>query len=160
MNWIKHNFWLIIENLQAQIRLDRANRKTRKAIRKHGKELAEAKRQADLMHEATKKTYWVLPDYNGVLQVLDKSNLRNLKRAKIMNKEVTIVDLLMESEYNTMDNHFVVLKEWGNTMRGYEYFRGTVLECIEKYKDMMCDIQILGGFERVVTIKDGKVIMH
>lgn len=157
MNWIKHNFWLIIESWQAQIRLDRLNRKTRKAIRKHGKELDKAKRQADLMHEATKKTYWVLHDYNGVLQVLDKSNLRNLKRAKIMNKEVTIFDLLMESEYNTMDNHFVVLFSGGH----WEFFRGTILECIDKYKGYdLNEVQILGGFERIVTIKDGKVIKH
>lgn len=136
-----------------------------KQIRRHRKELAMRTKEADELHKATKKTYYVLPDYNGVLQVLDKSNIKNLKRAKIMNREVTCVDLLTESEYNTMNNHFVVLftnpTVIGDQNIRWEFFRGTILECIDKFSNYPgSKIQILGGFERVVTIKDGKVIKH
>lgn len=160
-NYFTHNFWLVIENWQAQFRAHRAHRRTRKQIRRHGKELSMRKKEADEMHKATKKTYYVLPDYNGVLRVLDKANIKNLKRAKIMSKEVTCVDLLTESEYNTMNNHFVVLQSWGDNEKSWSFFRGTILECIDRFKQYNADeVQILGGFERVVTIKDGKVIKH
>lgn len=163
MNRLKHNFWLVIESWKAQIRLHRINRKTRKAIRKHGKELAEAKRQADLMHKATGKSYYVLPDHEGSLRVLDKAGIKNLKRFKVMDKAVTVVDLLTESEYNTMNNHFVVLLDYpahNGSLQRYDFFRGTILECIDKYNTPIANVQILGGFERIVSIKDGKVIKH
>ena len=166
MNSITHNFWLVIESWKAQLRLHCINRKTRKAIRKHGKELAEAKRQADLMHKATGKSYYVLPDHEGSLRVLDKAGIKNLKRFKVMDKAVTVVDLLTESEYNTMNNHFVVLcrdidKYGHESDNEWYYCRGTILECIEEYERMGWNyMEILGGFERIVSIKDGKIIKH
>ena len=157
MNWLKHNFWFVIENWKGQILRHRNHRKTVKQIRRHRKELNMRIKEADELHKTTKKTYYVLPDYNGVLQVLDKANIKNLKRAKIMNREVTVVDLLTEAEYSTATNYFVVLFNSGH----WEFFKGTILECIEKYKGFdLQDLQILGGWERVATIKNGKVIKH
>ena len=158
---LKHNFWLVIESWKAQIRLHRINRKTRKAIRKHGKELAEAKRQADLMHKATGKSYYILPDHEGSLRVLDKAGIKNLKRFKVMDKAVTVVDLLTESEYNTLNNHFVVLVTERNGSTSWFYFRGTIIELLDSQKfPNSQNVEILGGFERIVSIKDGKVIKH
>lgn len=163
MNQLTHNFWLVIENWKAQFVAHRNHRRTMKQIRRHRKELAMRTKEADELHKATKKTYYVLPDYNGVLQVLDKSNIKTLKKFKVMDRAVTCVDLLTESEYNTINNHFVVLLDYpahNGSLQRYEFFRGTILECIDKYNTPIANVQILGGFERVVTIKDGKVIQH
>ena len=163
ISYIKHNFYLVIENWAAQIRAHRAHKKVLRQIRRHGKELKMRIKEADALHKATGKAYYVLPDYNGVLQVLDKANIKILKRAKIMNREVTCVDLLCESEYNTLNNHFVVLMDYpahNGTLQRYEFFRGTILECIDKYNGPLANVQILGNFERAVTIKNGKVTKY
>lgn len=164
ISYIKHNFYLVIENWAAQIRAHRAHRRTIKVIHRHRRELKYRIREANELHRATKKAYYVLPNPDNVLMVLDKANVKTLKKFKVMDKAVTCVDLLTESEYNTMNNHFVVLIErdgHGNTLKEWEFFRGTVLECVDKYKNYFgAKIQILGNFERVVTIKNGKVTKH
>lgn len=163
MNILKHNFYLVVENWSAQIRAHRAHRRNIRAIRRHKSELKFRTQEADEMHRATKKAYYVLPDSDGVLRVLDKANIKTLKKFKVMDKAVTCVDLLTESEYNTLNNHFVVLMDYpaqNGTLQRYEFFRGTILECIDKYNIPLADCQILGNFERVVTIKNGKVTKH
>ena len=163
MNYIKHTFYLFVESWAAQIRAHRAHRRTIKEIRRHKRELKYRTQEADELHKATKKAYYVLPNHEGVLMVLDKANVKTLKKFKVMDKGVTCVDLLTESEYNTMNNHFVVLFDYpahNGTLQRYEFFRGTILECIDKYNTPLADVQILGNFERVVTIKNGKVIKH
>ena len=161
MNQLQKNFRQVIDSWVAGYRLHKQNKHTRKLIRRHGKALKEARKQADELHKATGKAYFVMPDYTGELRVLDKASIKNLKRFKVMSDQVTVVDLLTESEYHTINTHFVVLfKEHGHSI-GWYFFRGTILECIEKYKDCHVDeIQILGGFERIASIKNGKVIKH
>jgi hypothetical protein len=167
MNIIERNFRITIENWRSQIRLHKAHHREMRRIKKLGKDLKMRIAEADELNHATKKTYWVKSDYNGKFRVLDNTDIRNLKRAKIMNREVTIFDMLLGADYCTMNNHFIILKEregHGNKLREWEFFRGTILECTDKYTQVAetsgCTIQILGGFERVVTIKDGKVIKH
>ena len=159
MNQLTRNFRSVIYTWMHNIAVDRMNRK----IKRRGKALKEAIRQADLMHEASKKTYYVMPDYNGELRILDKANIKNLKKFKVMSKAVTVMDLLTESEYNTMNNHFLILKTWAWGGTRFEFFRGTILECEKKYNlqsTKECKVQILGGFEYIETIEDGKVTRH
>lgn len=164
MNYIKHTFYVIVESWAAQIRAHRAHRRTIKEIRRHRRELKYRIQEADELHKATKKAYYVLPNHEGVLMVLDKANVKTLKKFKVMDKAVTCVDLLCESEYSTLNNHFVVLISrdgHGNTLKEWEFFRGTILECTAKYEKYFgAVIQILGNFERIVTIQNGKVIKH
>lgn len=158
MNQLQRNFRTVIESWVSIWRLHRRGAADRREIRRHGRQLREARKTADEMHKATGKTYYCLPDHENNMRVLDKMGIKGLKRVKVMSKDVTVVDLLTESEYNTMNNHFVVLFSTGY----WEFFRGTIVECIEKYKPPIGpnEIQILGGFERIVTIKDGKIIKH
>jgi len=113
---------------------------------------------ADALQRSTHKAQYVLQDHDGVLRSLNGAQIRALKKFKVMDKKVTVYDLLTESLYSTMNNHFVVLFKDSH----WEFFRGTILECIAKYEEYVgcTEIQILGNFERVVTIKDGKVIKH
>ena len=118
---------------------------------------------ADALQKATHKAQYVLQDHEGVLRSLNGAQIRALKKFKVMDKKVTIYDLLTESLYSTMNNHFVVLMDYpahNGTLQRYEFFRGTILECIDKYNGPLADCQILGNFERVVTIKNGKVTKH
>ena len=158
INYIKHTFYLIVENWAAQIRAHRAHRRTTKVIRKHRRELKYRIQEADELHRATKKAYYVLPNPDNVLMVLDKANVKTLKKFKVMDKAVTCVDLLTEAQYSTMNNHFVVLFHAKNNMKSWAFFRGTILEAMDRYKDVDC--QILGNFERAVTINNGKVTKH
>ena len=164
INYIKHHFWLSVETWQSNIRAHRAHKKTMRQIRRHGKELKMRRKEADELHKATGKAYYCLPDPDGAIRVLDKANIKTLKKFKVMDKAVTCVDLLTEAEYSTMNNHFVVLISrdgYGNTLKEWEFFRGTILECTAKYENYFgAEIQILGNFERIATIKDGKVIKH
>ena len=168
MNQLKRNFYFVIESYIGMWREHRAHRKTIKQIRRHRRELNMRRLEADELHKTTGKTYWILPDYNGVLQVLDKQNIKNLKRAKIMNRDVTVIDLLLEAEYCTATNYFLILMSQVDQDPGYyqrwEYFRGTISECLDRYRKGYygnnMEIQILTGHERVATIKDGKVIKH
>lgn len=161
MNQLEKNFRTVIESWVTNFRLHRKNVKIRKEIRKHGKQLKQARKTADEMHKATGKTYFVLPDWEGNLQVLDKMGVRGLKKFKVMSQDVTFMDLLMESEYSTAKNYFLIL--WGDpndplSLRDWEFFNGTILEAAEKYKAH--NVQIMGGWERIATIKDGKIIKH
>lgn len=158
MNILKHNFYLVFENWTAQFRAHRLHRRTVKAIRKHGRELKMRIIEANELHQATKKAYYCLPDPDGIIRVLDKANIKTLKKFKVMDRAVTCIDLLTEAEYSTMNNHFVVLFHTKNNMKSWAFFRGTILEAMDRYKDVDC--QILGNFERVVTIQNGKVIKH
>jgi len=170
MNQLKHNFYFVIENWIGQWRAHQAHRRTVKQIRKHRRELNMRKREADELHKTTGKTYWILPDYNGVLQVLDKQNIKSLKRAKIMNREVTVIDLLLEAEYCTATNYFLILRTDPYGGQRWEYFKGTIDECLAKYNNHVYteknilgkagEIIILTGHERVATIKDSKIIKH
>jgi K+ transporter len=161
MNQLQRNFRTVIENWVTTWRLHRKNRAIRKQIRRHGKELKEAIRQANEMHKATGKAYYVLPDHNGQLRVLDKMAVKNLKRFKVMSEQVTVMDLLTEAEYHTINSHFILLFHYKRkNLLTYQFFRGTILEAMKYVKDSVADVEILGGFERVCTIKDGKVIKH
>lgn len=170
MNQLQRNFYFVIESFVNQWRASRKSARDRRQIRRHGRELNLRKKEADELHKTTGKTYWILPDYNGVLQVLDKQNIKNLKRAKIMNREVTVIDLLMEAEYCTATNYFLVLRTDPYGGQRWDYFKGTVGECLAKYNTYPYtepnvlgktgEIIILTGHERVATISNGKVIKH
>lgn len=161
-NFLQQNFWRIIASYAAMFREHRTHRNHLKQMRRHGKALRIARKEADAMHKATGKAYYVLPDANGQLRVLDKAAIRNLKRFKIMSDKVTVIDLLTESEYNTMNNHFLILVTNANGGKSFVYFRGTIDECLENHKFPLAKkVEILGGFERIVTRTDrGTIIKH
>lgn len=161
MNYLKQNFDNVIKSWMAKIALHQQNIRARKDRRRHGKALKEAIRQADEMHKATGRAYYVMKDYNGELRVLDKASIQTLKKFKVMDKAVTVMDLLTEVEYSTINNHFLLLVENANGGKSFMFFRGTIHECLEKYKFPTAKkVEILGGFERVVTITEGKVYKH
>lgn len=162
MNALQQNFWRVIAHYARMFREYRQHRRNMKQIRRHGKALRIARQEADVMHKATSKAYYVMPDFTGQLRVLDKAAIKNLKRFKVMSENVTVIDLLTESEYNTMNNHFVVLITENSGSKSWHYFRGTIIECIDSLKhDQAKRIEVLGGFECVATLTDrGRIIKH
>ncbi len=63
--------------------------------------LRRATKVAELRHKGDGKRYYVLPDFNGDLRVLNTKEIDALKRAKIMDKKVNFFDLMKEALYHT-----------------------------------------------------------
>jgi len=70
-------------------------------LSREGKMLRRATKLADLRHKADGKRYYVLPDFNGDLRVLNSKEIDALKRAKVMDKQVSFYYLINESLYHT-----------------------------------------------------------
>lgn len=75
--------------------------KNYKKLQREEKALKKAKKIADKRAAMDGRRYYVLPDHNGDLMVLNSREIDRLKRFDIMSKKVTILDLLKESLYFT-----------------------------------------------------------
>lgn len=167
-NEAKKNFLTVINSYRRMFARDKRNRKTyryyKRELRKvcdDGQELERAKLMANARHDVDKKTYYVLPDYNGVLRALNSDEIRTLKKLRVMDKKVTILDLLVECKYSTMEkDRFLVLYSGGS----YVWFTGSLEDCIIKYKNKATpsgnDVKIYAGCTPIATVGYGKFERH
>lgn len=68
---------------------------------KDSKRVKRAKKMADLKHETDGKRRYVLRDWNGYPYALTRKEIYALQLKGIMNKHITINDLLREALYVT-----------------------------------------------------------
>jgi len=64
-----------------------------------GRERRKAIKIAIARHKTDGKTYYVLPDGDGILRAFNSKEINALKKMKLMNKRVSIIDLLKESVF-------------------------------------------------------------
>lgn len=138
MNFFKQNYYRVVLSWKRMIARDRRNRKTYRLYKRKlrqlcddGQELERAKLLADARHATDGKTYYVLPDYMGALRAFNSAEIRELKKFGVMDKNVTVYDLLNEAKYCTaaQDRWLILVGS------GYRWYSGTLENCIKDCKD-------------------------
>jgi len=75
--------------------------KKRRELRREEKAIKKAKKLAQRRHAVDGRRYYVLPDWNGDLMVLNNREIDQLKRHGVMSKRVNVKHLLDEAVYFT-----------------------------------------------------------
>jgi hypothetical protein len=70
-------------------------------LKQQARKRAKAIRIANLRHQTDGRRYYVLPDHRNRLLVLNNTEIQVLKKAGVMNRKVTILNLLNEAVYHT-----------------------------------------------------------
>lgn len=97
IKYLKRNFLAFWAGWQMRL----AQHRKYKQLKRKEKALGKAKKLADRRAAMDGRRHYVLPDWNGHYMVLNMREIKALKRAGIMSKQVTIHDLLNEAEYFT-----------------------------------------------------------